>query len=137
MKKDRQPPITLDEQGRYRFLHEVGVCAVTGRQRERLEVAHIRCNVAAFHLVNPGVGAKPHWLWTLPLAASEHRRQHEMGTEAYFEHRGWPLHDYEAGPLVACLTLAGFHALDDAEIAGDWLGRCFLERSARRLGRPA
>lgn len=128
----RYEAATISEASHYRFLHDVGTCAVTGRSSERIEVAHMRDNAYAMNKVNPGMGRKPHFAWCLPMAASEHAAQHKMGAGPYFMSRWWPVEDLERGPLAACLVLMGFSALDDVEGAQRWIAHCTLERTARR-----
>jgi hypothetical protein len=47
------------------------------------EAAHVRMSVAMAGKLNPGVGAKPHDSWTVPLCGRHHREQHE-GSEPKF-----------------------------------------------------
>jgi len=50
------------------------------------EAAHVRMSDAMSAKINPGVGAKPHDRWTVPLCSQHHREQHADGDERAFWH---------------------------------------------------
>jgi Protein of unknown function (DUF968). len=49
------------------------------------EAAHIRFSDARAAKINPGVGAKPHDRWTVPLCGKHHRKQHEMNEQGFWD----------------------------------------------------
>lgn len=111
---------TPEERARYRFLHEVGICAATGRTGE-IEVAHLRSGAPVFGKVSPGMGAKPAWVWTVPLWAEAHREQHAMGERQFWAARGFDWLDPVRSPLVIAAMLELYRALDDAAGARAWI----------------
>ena len=52
------------------------------------EAAHVRMSVAAVGKINPGVGAKAHDSWTVPLCGKHHREQHEGGEPKFWQSVG-------------------------------------------------
>ena len=111
---------TTAEKARYDFLHEVGICAVTGIRGD-IQVAHIRGPDALFGKTESGMARKPHWGWTMPLLRDEHERQHRWGENEYWDWAGYPWRDITRGPMAAALVLEGFRSMDDAEGARIWL----------------
>ena len=111
---------TTAEKGRYAFLHEIGVCAVTGREGD-IQVAHIRSPDPFFGKTESGMGRKPHWVWTLPLSFEAHTSQHRSNERAWWSVHGFDWDDRVASPLVAALALEGFRSMDDVEGARTWL----------------
>ena len=112
--------ITTDEKARFAFLHEIGICAVTGREGG-IHVAHIRGADALFEKPLTGMAIKPHWVWTLPLSPDAHRDQHNNGEEFYWSAMGYPWRDLTRGPMAAALILEGFRSMNDVDGARAWL----------------
>lgn len=61
-------------------------CILTGRPN--VDAAHIRFSDAAYGKINPGVGAKPHDFWTLPLSRDMHDAQHRMNERKFWQYHG-------------------------------------------------
>ena len=111
---------TTDERARYAFLHEIGICAVTGREGY-IHAAHIRGADALFGKPLTGMGIKPHWVWTMPLSSSQHIIQHEVSEELFWDNRAYPWRDLTRGPMAAALILEGFRSMNDVDGARTWL----------------
>jgi len=111
---------SADEKARYAFLHEIGICAVTGKQQD-IEVAHIRGADALFGKPLTGMAIKPHYVWTLPLQGMEHFIQHVDGEDIFWSHRFYPWRDLTRGPMATALILEGFRTMNDADGARTWL----------------
>ncbi len=109
-----------DEKSRYNFLHEIGICAVTGREGD-IQVAHIRGADALFGKPLTGMAIKPHYVWTMPLCPDSHQEQHDVSEETFWHYHGYPWHDLTRGPMAAALILEGFRAMHDADAARTWL----------------
>ena len=120
------------ERDRYAFLHEIGICAVTGREGD-IHAAHIRGADALFSKPLTGMGIKPHWVWTLPLSPKEHRAQHKFAEHFYWDGSGYPWRSLTEGPMAAALILEGFRAMNDADGARTWL-RARLDGAMARDG---
>lgn len=131
--KERQPPVTVSERGHYAFLHEIGVCAATGRRGVAIEVEHLSANNFTMGKVAGGMSQKPHFAWTIPLSKELHAEKTSgaAGYSAAFRRWGWPIEDVVSGPLPTALALLGFSALGDVEAARRWLVECAMMRSAR------
>lgn len=108
------------EKGRYAFLHEIGICAVTGREGD-IHAAHIRGADALFRKPLTGMGIKPHWVWTMPLSPKQHVIQHANGENRYWTTMGYPWRSITEGPMAAALILEGFRSMDDVDGARAWL----------------
>lgn len=130
---ERYPPLLISEEGHYGFLHEVGVCALTG-QETALEIEHMREIAYPLNKGVTGMAKKPHYAWTIPLAAELHQERHQMGASAFWRSRGWPVEDHLSGPLPACLVLFAMSCLQDAEGARRWILHGATERLLRRKG---
>ena len=112
--------LSAKEADRFRFLREIGTCAISGAETE-IEIAHIRGADALFGTPDSGMGYKPHWLWTVPLSASLHREQHRGSEAAFWSRYGFPYRSLTAGPMALAMVLEGFRALDNPEAARKWL----------------
>ena len=108
------------EKARYAFLHEIGICAVTGREGD-IHAAHIRGPDSLFGKTESGMGRKPHWVWTIPLSPAMHTLQHTMSEKQFWDSHGYPFRDIAKGPLAAALVLEGFRQLGDVDGARTWL----------------
>ena len=108
------------EKARSAFLHEIGICAVTGREGE-IHAAHIRGPDAMFGKTESGMARKPHWTWTLPLSPEKHAEQHRTSERQFWEMNGYPWRSLTKGPMAAALVLEGFRSMDDADGARVWL----------------
>ncbi len=111
---------TTAEKARYAFLHEVGICTVTGMEGD-IQVAHIRGADALFGKPLAGMGRKPHWVWTVPLRAEEHLSQHRQNEKTWWASRGFGWLDILTSPLAVALALEGFRSMEDADGARTWL----------------
>ncbi len=111
---------TTAENARYTFMHEIGICAATGREGD-IHAAHIRGADALFGKPLAGMARKPHWVWTLPLSPEMHRNQHVVGEEFFWTMHGYPWRAITKGPMATALILEGFRSMDDAEGARTWL----------------
>lgn len=111
---------TAEEKARFAFLHEIGLCCASGRDGE-IHVAHISGPDHLFNKPPAGVGAKAHFVWTLPLSAEAHAEQHRKGERQFWSQNGFPWRDLGRGPMAAALILEGFRALDDVEGARRWI----------------
>ena len=108
------------ERARYAFIHDIGVCAATGRDGD-IHAAHLRGPAAVFGKPITGMSIKPHYVWTLPLSPEMHAYQHEIGEKAFWLQHSHPWHSRTRSPLAAALILEGFHALGDVDAARAWL----------------
>lgn len=61
-------------------------CVVTGARG--VEAAHIRFADARYRKPAVGMAEKPDDRWALPLSPGEHRRQHSMNEQAYWQSVG-------------------------------------------------
>ncbi len=111
---------SLAERARYTFIHDVGICAVTGWEGD-IQVAHLRGADALFGKPLAGMGRKPHWVWTVPLRAEEHLSQHRQNEKTWWASRGFGWANILTSPLVVALALEGFRSIDVAEGARTWL----------------
>ena len=109
-----------DEKRRYAFMHEIGICAVTGREGD-IHAAHIRGADSLFGKPLTGMGIKPHYVWTVPLSPEMHSRQHIFGESLFWNEHGFPWRDLTRGPMAAALILEGFRTMNDADGARAWL----------------
>ncbi len=109
-----------DERARYSFLHEIGLCCVSGLMSE-IQVAHIRGPDAQFSKPLTGMAEKPHWVWTLPLCRERHELQHKIGEPEFWSRHGYPWQDAHRSPCHAALILEGFRTLNDVDGARAWL----------------
>ncbi len=111
---------TTAERARYAFMHEVGICAVTGREGD-IHAAHLRGADALFGKPLAGMANKPHWVWTVPLLVEEHLSQHRQNEKTWWAARGFGWMNILTSPLVVALALEGFRSMDDADGARTWL----------------
>ena len=111
---------STDEKARNTFLHEIGICAVTGREGD-IHSAHIRGADALFGKPLTGMGVKPHWVWTLPLSPEAHKLQHQCGEPMFWDYQGYPWRSLTEGPMAAALILEGFRSMNDVDGARAWL----------------
>ncbi len=118
---------TTAEKARYAFLHDVGICAATGREGD-IHAAHIRGADALFGKPLAGMANKPHFCWTVPLLVDEHLSQHRQNEKTWWASRGFDLTNILTSPLVVALALEGFRSMDDAEGARTWLRARALAR---------
>lgn len=124
----RQPDIKISEKQHYAFLHEVGVCALTGTPCEALDVEHLLITDHMLGADIAGMSAKSHYLRTVPYASSLHDERHRMGQETFFRHHEWPMDHIVMGPLALASTLAGFSALNNVRGARNYLLRFAIMR---------
>ena len=82
-------------------------CIICG-DNTSTEAAHIRYSDSRAGKINPGVGAKPHDRFTLPLCGNHHRAQHATGEREYWAGLG-------LDPIFYALALYG--ASGDQETA--------------------
>lgn len=68
------------------------------RNNIETEACHIRFSDARIGKLNPGVGARPHDFFTVPLCGKHHREQHQ-GSEPKF----WQSHNID--PILLALML--------------------------------
>jgi hypothetical protein len=118
------------EAAHYAFLHEVGVCAATGCSGD-IHVAHIRFADWIFNKELPGMGRKPHFVWTLPLLAEVHVKQHSGNEREFWDWQGFPHRSLTAGPLTYALAVAGFSMMGDVEGARRYILHRVQETMAR------
>ena len=71
-------------------------CLVTGRHG--VEAAHVRYPDLRYGKAGTGMGEKPDDVWSVPLHADEHRRQHSMSEAEYWRSVG-------IDPLPVALSL--------------------------------
>lgn len=71
-------------------------CLVTGAYG--VEAAHIRYGDDLYHKRPAGGGEKPSDMWAIPLSPAEHRRQHSMNEQSYWQAVG-------IDPLAVALQL--------------------------------
>ena len=109
-----------EEKAKFAFIHEVGICAVTGRSGD-VHCAHVRFSDAFFGKANPGMGTKPEPVWTLPLSPEKHQQQHGMGEAEFWRLHGYDPRDPARSPLTACLVLDWHYRAGDVEAAQEWL----------------
>lgn len=132
----RQPDVHQSEKGHYGFLHEVGICAMTGKHASEynpLEVAHLRAAEFDMNKEITGAALKPHYRWTLPLLATEHHEQERIGLIEYFHRQMWPYQDCVYGPLVCASVLFAFSTVGDVEGARRYLAHNHRNRWALQL----
>jgi hypothetical protein len=65
-----------------------GLPCVVCRNDIQTEAAHVRFSCADVGKINPGVGAKPHDKWTVPLCGEHHRMQHAWNEPAFWRAAG-------------------------------------------------
>jgi hypothetical protein len=83
------------------------------------EAAHLRATNLAYGKPAPGMQAKPHDRWTLPLCGRCHREQHEGDEAMFWAFRG-------VNPWVLAMTLHG--------VSGDHEMACIvIERQKSEL----
>lgn len=127
----RQPPVHQTEKGHYDFLHRVGICAVSGKQSEPIQVAHLRRLEFCMNKDQTGAAQKPHYRWTIPMSWTNHAAQEDMGLDLFFEKIGWRYENVYYGPLVVSQVLFAMSLVDDVEGAQRYICANVLARRAR------
>ncbi len=111
---------TADERDRYEFMHEIGICTVTGREGD-IHAAHIRGADALFSKPLTGMAIKPHYVWTIPLSPEAHMSQHRENEKAWWKDRGFDWGNPLTSPLAVALGLEGWRTMSDADGAREWM----------------
>ena len=126
--KERQPPISRTEHEHYAYLHDLQICAITGRRNVPIEVEHLRIMEFRLNKTIGGMGMKPHYMWTLPISAKIHRENNGVLDVEAWRRVGWPCEDLRTGPLACAAVLFSLSCIDDVEGGRRWLSACRLAR---------
>lgn len=90
---------------------------------ERVEAAHIRYADDRYGKRSVGTGLKPSDRWVVPLAADQHRRQHQMNEREYWQAVG-------IDPIIIAALLFAHSGDDSAAIQVIRNARLISRRSA-------
>lgn len=96
-------------------------CCVTGRYG--VEAAHLSYANPMFAHYGRGKGTKVSDRWVLPLSPEEHRKQHSMNEQYYWETFPW-------SPHILALTLWGLYT-EMGEDATEFATAVIMQRVAR------
>ncbi len=128
----RYPDVSLSEKDHYAFLHEVGLCWLTGRSGA-LEVEHLRELCFNMGKDMTGMRQKPHYRWCIPLSDFLHKERHQIGSSQFWRKYGAPMEDHIAGPFPASQVLFAFSVTGDVEGARKWIEHGAQQRLAGRI----
>lgn len=115
--RQRQPALKLAK-----HLAFVGSLPSIVPGHEPVQVAHLRYADDLFGKRNTGMATKPSDFWVVPLAADQHRRQHERAEREYWDSVG-------INPLLIAPLLFLYGQADD------WSAAHIVIRNAREICR--
>jgi len=120
---------TTPEKRHFGFIHQLQ-CAITGRAYP-IDAAHVRSPCDFYAKPLAGVGAKPSFIWTLPLTKEQHDLQHKIGEREYWASNNMALDGpIELTPFSMCLALAAYSQINDVQGAQAYL---VAHRMRRRM----